>query len=113
MADERICAPTKYPMETLTDAVRLAFEQGAPDRVSASWGHTNGCNIAGWNTQTQEEYVSMVLATLISGAGATSQQDGWHACGPQSCFGALTSGDVELLEYSYPIIILESSVGRI
>jgi N-methylhydantoinase B len=47
----------------------------------------------------------MVLATIISGGGATPQQDGWHAVGPECCFGALTSGDVELLEYSYPIII--------
>ncbi len=47
----------------------------------------------------------MVLASIISGAGATPQQDGWHACGPECCFGALTSGDIELLEYSYPIII--------
>ena len=96
---------TTTPMETLTDAVRLAFEQAAPEKVSASWGHTNGCNIAGWDSRTGEEYVTMVLATLISGAGATPQQDGWHACGPQSCFGALTSGDVELIEYSYPVII--------
>jgi N-methylhydantoinase B len=96
---------TTTPMETLTDAVRLAFEQAAPAQVCATWGHTNGCNIAGWDTRTDEEYVTMVLATLISGAGATPQQDGWHACGPQCCFGALTSGDVELLEYSYPIII--------
>lgn len=96
---------TTTPMETLTDAVRLAFEQGAPDRVSASWGHTNGCNMAGWDTRSDEEYVTMVLATLISGAGATPLQDGWHACGPQCCFGALSSGDVELLEYLYPIII--------
>ena len=28
---------TTTPMETLTDAVRLAFEQAAPDKVSASW----------------------------------------------------------------------------
>ena len=96
---------TTTPMETLTDAVRLAFEQAAPEKVCASWGHTNGCNIAGWDTRTEEEYVTMVLATLISGAGATPQQDGWHACGPQSCFGALTSGDVELIEHSYPIIL--------
>ena len=96
---------TTTPMETLTDAVRLAFEQAAPDKVSASWGHTNGCNIAGWDTRTEEEYVTMVLATLISGAGATPQQDGWHACGPQCCFGALSSGDVELIEHSYPIIL--------
>ena len=96
---------TTTPMETLTDAVRLAFEQAAPDKVSASWGHTNGCNIAGWDNRTEEEYVTMVLATLISGAGATPQQDGWHACGPLCCFGALSSGDVELIEHSYPIIL--------
>ncbi len=96
---------TTTPMETLTDAVRLAFEQAVPDLVSASWGHANGCNIAGWDTRHDEEYVTMVLASIISGAGATPQQDGWHACGPECCFGALTSGDVELLEYSYPIII--------
>ena len=96
---------TTTPMETLADAVRLAFEKAAPHRVSASWGHTNGCNIAGWDNRNDEEYVTMVLATLISGAGATPIQDGWHACGPQCCFGALSSGDVELLEHSYPIII--------
>ncbi len=96
---------TTTPMETLTDAVRLAFEQAVPSKVSASWGHANGLNIAGWDKRHDEEYVTMVLATIISGAGATPQQDGWHACGPECCFGALTSGDVELLEYSYPIII--------
>lgn len=96
---------TTTPMETLTDAVRLAFEKAVPAKVSASWGHANGLNIAGWDSRSEEEYVTMVLATIISGAGATPQQDGWHACGPECCFGALTSGDVELLEYSYPIII--------
>jgi N-methylhydantoinase B len=96
---------TTTPMETLTDAVRLAFEKAMPARVSASWGHANGLNIAGWDTRHHEEYVTMVLATIISGAGATPKQDGWHAVGPECCFGALTSGDIELLEYSYPIII--------
>ncbi|MDP1575482.1 MAG: hydantoinase B/oxoprolinase family protein, partial [Cypionkella sp.] len=96
---------TTTPMETLTDAVRLAFEKAVPSKVSASWGHANGLNIAGWDKRHDEEYVTMVLATIISGAGATPAQDGWHACGPECCFGALTSGDVELLEYSYPIII--------
>lgn len=96
---------TTTPMETLTDAVRLAFEKAMPAKVAASWGHANGLNIAGWDARHDEQYVTMVLATIISGAGATPRQDGWHACGPECCFGALTSGDVELLEYSYPIII--------
>jgi N-methylhydantoinase B len=107
---------TTTPMETLTDAVRLAFENAMPEKVSASWGHSNGFNISGRDSRTNEEFVTMVLATIISGAGATPHQDGWHACGPECCFGALSSGDVELLEYSYPIVIhryslLEDSGG--
>lgn len=96
---------TTTPMETLTDAVRMAFEAAAPERVTASWGHASGINIAGINPETGKQYVTMVLASIISGAGATQQMDGWHACGPLSCFGALSSGDIELLEYQYPIII--------
>ncbi|OIN12771.1 hydantoinase B/oxoprolinase family protein [Oceanisphaera psychrotolerans] len=96
---------TTTPMETLTDAVRQALEQAAPERVTASWGHASGINIAGIDPRSGEQYVTMVLASIISGAGATQVMDGWHAVGPLCCFGALSSGDVELLEYSYPIII--------
>ncbi|KAB2969418.1 hydantoinase B/oxoprolinase family protein [Zoogloea sp.] len=96
---------TTTPMETLADAVRLALEKAAPERAVGSWGHASGINIAGFDARNNEEYVTMVLASLISGAGATAHMDGWHACGPQCCFGALTSGDVEILEYSYPIVI--------
>lgn len=96
---------TTTPMETLTDAVRKAFEAAAPDRVTASWGHASGINIAGIDPRTGEQYVTMVLASIISGAGATQHMDGWHACGPLCCFGALSSGDIELLEYQYPILI--------
>lgn len=96
---------TTTPMETLTDAVRLALEKAVPDKVTAGWGHANGCTIAGRDYRHDEEYVTMVLATIISGAGAGNKIDGWHACGPECCFGALTSGDIEMLEHSYPIII--------
>lgn len=96
---------TTTPMETLTDAVRKALEDAAPERVAASWGHASGINIAGIDPRTDEQYVTMVLASIISGAGATQVMDGWHACGPLCCFGALSSGDIELLEYTYPIII--------
>ncbi len=96
---------TTTPMETLADAVRLAFEKARPGRAVGSWGHSSGVNIAGRDQRNSEEYVTMVLASLVSGAGATGYMDGWHACGPQSCFGALYSGDIETLEYAYPIII--------
>jgi N-methylhydantoinase B len=83
----------------------MALEEALPERAVASWGHSNGLNIAGRDFRTGEEYVSMILATIISGGGATHQADGWPAVGPQCCFGALTSGDVEILEYQYPIVI--------
>lgn len=98
---------TTTPMESLTDAVRCALEKAAPDRVAASWGHTSGINIAGKDKRgkAHSEYVTMVLASIISGAGATKHMDGWHSCGPLCCFGALSSGDIELLEHSYPIVV--------
>ena len=77
----------------------------APERAVGSWGHSSGVNIAGFDSRNNEEYVTMVLASLISGAGATAYMDGWNSCGPQCCFGALYSGDIETLEYSYPIQI--------
>ncbi len=97
---------TTTPMETLTDAVRLAFEKAMPSKVAASWGHANGLNIAGWDTRTNEEFVTMVLATIIIRWWCNTAA-GWLACGQarNAASGALTSGDVELLEYSYPIII--------
>lgn len=97
------CSTT--PMETLADAVRLALEQSAPERAVGTWGHASGINIAGFDKRTNEEYVTMVLASLISGAGANANMDGWNSVGPQCCFGALSSGDIEILEYSYPIQI--------
>ncbi|MHB8868567.1 MAG: caprolactamase subunit beta [Thermoleophilia bacterium] len=96
---------TTTPSETITDAVRKALEQAMPEKAVASWGHSNGLNIAGFDKRKGEDYVSMILATIISGGGATNMMDGWPACGPECCFGALTSGDVEIMEYSYPIII--------
>lgn len=96
---------TTTPSESITDAVRMALEQALPEKAVASWGHSNGLNIAGQDYRSGEEYVSMILATIISGGGASHKTDGWPAVGPQCCFGALTSGDVEILEYQYPIII--------
>ena len=39
---------TTTPMETLTDAVRQAFEAAAPERVTASWGHASGSISPAW-----------------------------------------------------------------
>jgi N-methylhydantoinase B len=47
-------------------------------RVTASWGHASGINIAGHDPRNgNDEYVTMVLASIISGAGANKVMDGW------------------------------------
>ncbi len=60
-------------------------------KVAASWAMPTASTTPGAMKDSGEEFVTMVLATIISGGGATPQQDGWHAVGPECCFGALTS----------------------
>ncbi|MFC4360485.1 hydantoinase B/oxoprolinase family protein [Halobium salinum] len=96
---------TTTPSETITDAVRTALEEAVPERAVASWGHTSGVNIAGENPERGTPYTTMVLASIISGAGAAHDMDGWHSRGPLCCFGALSSGDVEIMEHMYPIVL--------
>jgi N-methylhydantoinase B/oxoprolinase/acetone carboxylase alpha subunit len=91
--------PVFYPDENGVD--ELVFWTVSKGHVTDIGGPVP----AGQDFRTGEEYVSMLLATLISGGGATHQMDGWPAVGPQCCFGALTSGDTEILESQYPIII--------
>ncbi|MFK2826434.1 hydantoinase B/oxoprolinase family protein [Bacillus sp. B190/17] len=98
---------TTTPSESITDSVRDALEKAMPHRAVASWAHCNGINIAGVDPRkNNEEYVSMILATQVGGAGAIpGVMDGWNAIGPQCDFGGLNSGDIELMEYKYPIVI--------
>ncbi|WP_142861076.1 caprolactamase subunit beta [Salinigranum halophilum] len=96
---------TTTPSETITDAVRTALENAEPERAVASWGHTSGVNIAGTRPDGGSTYTTMVLASIISGAGASHDMDGWHSRGPLCCFGALSSGDVEVMEHMYPIVL--------
>lgn len=105
---------TTTPSESITDSVRDALEKAMPERAVASWGHCNGLNIAGRDPRRDDrEYVAMVLATQIGGAGAVpGVMDGWNAIGPQCDFGGLNSGDIELMEYKQPIIIHRYSLRK-
>ena len=69
------CATT--PRERLTNAVRLAFEQAAQDRVSANRGHANSGNIAGWDTIITEKCGASIGA--VDGMGL--MQMGPHLAG--------------------------------
>ncbi len=84
-----------------------ALEQGGPPIGSRPPGVTpaGSTSLALIRRNGNDEYVTMVLASIISGAGANKTMDGWPACGPLQLLGALMSGDIELLEYAYLILI--------
>ena len=99
-------ASTTCPSETITDAVRDTLSLAYPERAAAGWGHCSAVNVSGVDPRTDEEYVHMMVSCLMCGAGAVGGvMDGWHAIGPQAGLGGATCGDMELLEYHYPLLV--------
>jgi N-methylhydantoinase B len=99
---------TSMPNENVTEAVRRALAAAKPTRLMAEWGATFGCTLAGVDPRTDEEFVTLSVAAIISGAGAIEDaMDGWHMIGPANTLGALTSGDTETIEAVYPYIVHE------
>lgn len=99
-------ASTTCPAETITDAVRDTLSVAYPERATAGWGHCAALNLAGVDPRSEREYVHMMVSCLMCGAGAIGGVlDGWHAIGPQAGLGGATSGEMEVLEYHYPLIV--------
>lgn len=102
---------TSCPAESISDAVRKALTGAAPRRPMAEWGRTFGVNVAGVDPRDDRYFISYLLGSLISGAGAIDGlMDGWHMIGPADVLGALTCGDTEILELLYPVILHEYSI---
>jgi N-methylhydantoinase B len=99
-------ACTTCPAETITDAVRDTLSQAYPDRAVAGWGHCSAVNCAGSDPRNGREYVHMMVSCLMCGAGAVGGvMDGWHGVGPQAGLGGGAAGDMELIEYQYPLLV--------
>jgi N-methylhydantoinase B len=99
-------ASTTCPAETITDAVRDTLSQGYPEQAVAGWGHCSAVNCAGWDERHGHEYVHMMVSSLMCGAGAVGGvMDGWHGVGPQAGLGGGAAGDMELIEYQYPLLV--------
>ena len=77
-----------------------------PDRAVAGWGHCSAVNCAGIDPRHEAEYVHMMVSSLMCGAGAVGGvMDGWHGVGPQAGLGGGAAGDMELIEYHYPLVV--------
>jgi N-methylhydantoinase B len=99
-------ASTTCPAETITDAVRDTLSAAYPDRAVAGWGHCAAVNCSGWDHRHDREYVHMMVSCLMCGAGAVGGvMDGWHGCGPQAGLGGGAAGDMELIEYQFPLLV--------
>lgn len=99
-------ASTTCPAETITDAVRDALSAAYPARAVAGWGHCAAVNCAGWDPRHNREYVHMMVSSLMCGAGAVGDvMDGWHGVGPQAGLGGGAAGDMELIEYQFPLVV--------
>jgi N-methylhydantoinase B len=99
-------ASTTCPAETVTDAVRDTLSAGYPERAVAGWGHCAAVNCSGQDPRQGHEYVHMMVSCLMCGAGAVGGvMDGWHGCGPQAGLGGGAAGDMELIEYQFPLLV--------
>jgi len=99
-------ACTTCPAETITDAVRDTLSLAFPERSVAGWGHCSAVNCSGRDPRDDREYVHMMVSCLMCGAGAVGgTMDGWHGVGPQAGLGGGAAGDMELIEYQYPLLV--------
>ena len=99
-------ACTTCPAETITDAVRDTLSLAYPERAVAGWGHCSAVNCAGRDPRSDTDYVHMMVSCLMCGAGAVGGvMDGWHGVGPQAGLGGGAAGDMELIEYQYPLLV--------
>lgn len=89
--------------DNITDAVRAALSTAMPERAVAGSSHTSGVNVAGVDPRDGSFFVYMAMAGLLGGGGASARSDGWHCVGTAAADGAMSAGDIELLEYEYPI----------
>lgn len=99
-------ACTTCPAETITDAVRDTLSLAYPAHAAAGWGHCSAINCAGTDPRNGYAYVHMMVSCLMCGAGAVGGvMDGWHGVGPQAGLGGGAAGDMELIEYQYPLVV--------
>jgi N-methylhydantoinase B len=99
---------TSVPNENIAEAVLAALTEVGPRRRVGAWGRSYGLKLSGPDPKsgTSGQFVYNFIAALISGAGAIEGvMDGWPTAGPANCMGGLTTGDTEVIEATYPMVI--------
>ena len=93
-------------LDDIRDAICEALAKAVPERATGGFNHGPGLIFYGIDPRRNEPYVYLALENLLGGGGARATgMDGWPCIGLACAGGAVTSPNIELLEYDKPIHI--------
>ncbi len=97
---------------TVFDAVCDAMSNVVPERACAGWTRVAIFEVAGIDPRYGQHYSGLLHVALMGGAGAVHGLDGGGLWGVISTGGASTTGDIELLEFRFPLHFFEHELRR-
>lgn len=106
MLNARIPAACAYSpnLDNIRDAICEALSQALPERATGGFNHGPGLIFYGRDPRRDEPYVYLCIEHILGGGGARAgKMDGWHCTGIACAGGAITSANMELLEYDKPL----------
>jgi N-methylhydantoinase B len=104
-AGTMLCTVTST--EAVSECIWLALAQAVPDRANAGWSRAFALGTGGVHELTGRPFA--VFPSAAGGGGATSGFDGWNAIGNPGFMGGGVDVDVEVIELTTPLTILEYS----
>jgi N-methylhydantoinase B len=92
---------------TVFDSVCDAMSKVVPERACAGWTRVAIFEVAGTDPRYGQHYSGLLHVALMGGSGAVHGLDGGGLWGVISTGGASTTGDIELLEFRFPLHFFE------
>lgn len=92
--------------EAVSECIWLALAQAVPARANAGWSRAFALGTGGINELTGRPFA--VFPAAAGGGGATEGCDGWHSIGNPGFMGGGVGVDVEIIEITTPVTILEN-----
>lgn len=93
---------TTHPANEIVEAIVRALQVACPERCSGGWSRRFRISITGENPRNGRRFV-WHLFHARPGGGASSQGDGWSACGEWHSVGGIKFGSIEVTEARFPL----------
>ncbi|MFC1979479.1 hydantoinase B/oxoprolinase family protein [Chloroflexota bacterium] len=98
---------TIVTVEIIVETIWIALSKAIPQWVQAAHGRFCRIGAVGFNPRTKRAFVNQDFFALSMGSGGTEGFDGWDEGGPLNSMGQLRIPDVEIVELTVPIHILQ------